>query len=103
MFSAEQRIKEFGIRKVLGASVANIATLLSEDFIKLILISFCIAAPLAGYLMHQWLQEFEFKIDLSWWIFVLAGGVAILIAILTISYQAIRTALVNPVNNLKSE
>jgi len=103
MFSAEQRTKEFGIRKVLGATVTNIAKLLSQDFIKLILISFCIAAPVAGYFMHEWLQEFEFKIYLSWWIFALAGGVALLIAMLTISYQAIRAALVNPVNNLKSE
>jgi putative ABC transport system permease protein len=103
MFSAEQRIKEFGIRKVLGASVSNIAALLSQDFIKLVVVSFCIAAPLAGYFMHQWLQEFAFKINLSWWIFALAGGVALLIAMLTISYQAIRAAVVNPINNLKSE
>ena len=103
MFSAEQRTKEFGIRKVLGASVANIAALLSQDFIKLVAISFCLAAPLAGYFMYQWLQGFAFKIDLSWWIFASAGSAALLIAMLTISYQAIRTALMNPVNNLKSE
>ncbi|MEO7992694.1 MAG: ABC transporter permease [Chryseolinea sp.] len=103
MFSAEQRTKEFGIRKVLGATVTNIATLLSQDFIKLVILSFCIAAPIAGYFMHVWLTEFAFKIDLSWWIFAMAGGVALLIAMLTISYQAIRAALVNPINNLKSE
>ncbi|HEX5167809.1 MAG TPA: ABC transporter permease [Cyclobacteriaceae bacterium] len=103
MFSAEQRTKEFGIRKVLGASLANIAGLLSKDFIKLVCISFCLAAPLAGYFMYEWLQGFAFKIDLSWWIFALAGGTALLMAMLTISFQAVRAALVNPVDNLKSE
>lgn len=103
MFSAEQRTKEFGIRKVLGATVANIMSLLSEDFVKLVFISFCIAAPVAGYFMHQWLQGFAFKIELSWWIFVLAGGAALLIALLTICAQAIQSAIMNPVKSLREE
>lgn len=103
MFSAEQRTKEFGIRKVLGASVRNIVGLLSQDFLKLVIISFCVAAPLAGYIMHQWLQNFAYKIELSWWIFALAGVVALLIALLTIAYQAIQSATTNPVKSLKVE
>ena len=103
MFSAEQRTKEFGIRKVLGASVSQIVALLSQDFIKLMAISFCIATPVAAYLMYQWLQDFAFRIDLSWWIFILAGGAAMLLAMLTISYQAIHTGRMNPVDNLKVE
>ncbi|HEY3404097.1 MAG TPA: ABC transporter permease [Ohtaekwangia sp.] len=103
MFAAEQRVKEFGIRKVLGASVAHIATLLSQDFIRLVIISFCIAAPLAGLLMYDWLQQFAYRVELSWWIFAVAGGVALFIALLTISYQALRSALMNPVDNLKAE
>ncbi|HEY9045304.1 MAG TPA: FtsX-like permease family protein, partial [Ohtaekwangia sp.] len=103
MFSAEQRTKEFGIRKVLGANVSNIVTLLSQDFLKLVLVSFCIAAPLAGYAMYKWLQSFAFRIDLSWWIFLAAGGVALLIALLTICVQAIQSAIANPVKSLRSE
>ena len=103
MFSAEQRNREFSIRKVLGATVSNIVALLSTDFLKLIGISFCIAAPLGGYLMYQWLQAFAFKIALSWWIFAAAGGVAVLIAMLTICAQAIQSAVTNPVKSLRSE
>lgn len=103
IFSAEQRTKEFGIRKVLGASVQDIVGLLSQDFIKLVIISFCIAAPLSGYFMHVWLQQFAYKIELSWWIFVLSGCVALLIALLTISYEAIQSATTNPVKSLKTE
>jgi len=103
MFSAEQRTKEFGIRKVLGATVANIVSLLSQDFLKLVLISFCIAAPIGGYLMYQWLQGFAFKIDLTWWVFVCAGGTALLIAFLTICAQAFQSAVANPVQSLRSE
>ena len=103
MFSAEQRTKEFGIRKVLGATVTNIVALLSQDFLKLVLISFCIAAPLAGYFMYQWLQSFAYKIELSWWIFAISGCLALLIALLTICFQAIQSATANPVKALKVE
>lgn len=103
MFSAEQRTKEFGIRKVLGATVTNIVSLLSEDFIKLVFISFCIAAPVAGYFMYQWLQGFAYKIELSWWIFLLAGTTALVIALLTICVQALQSAVMNPVSSLREE
>ena len=103
MFSAEQRTKEFGIRKVLGASVANIMGLLSKEFLALVLVSFCVAAPVAGYMMNQWLQSFAFKIDLSWWIFALAGAGAAFIALITICFQAIQSAIANPVKSLKVE
>jgi ABC-type antimicrobial peptide transport system permease subunit len=103
MFSAEQRTREFGIRKVLGATVANIISLLSQDFLKLIIISFCIAAPLGWFFMHEWLQTFAYKIHLSWWIFAFAGGAALIVALLTISVQAIQSAIANPVKSLRSE
>jgi len=103
MFAAEQRLKEIGIRKVLGASLGQIITLFSKDFLKLIGIAFLIAAPLSWYYMHQWLQDFAYKIAISWWIFALAGGGSIVIALLTVSYQAIKAALANPVNSLRSE
>ncbi|MBT1703813.1 ABC transporter permease, partial [Chryseosolibacter indicus] len=103
MFAAEQRTKEFGIRKVLGATVSNIASLLSQDFLKLVLIAFVIGAPVAGYFMHQWLQGFAFKIELSWWIFALSGLVALFIALLTVSVQAFHAAITNPVKSLRTE
>ena len=103
MFSAEQRTKEIGIRKVLGATVSNIVGLLSMDFLKLVIISFVIAAPVAGYFMNMWLQGFAFKTDLSWWIFAVAGIAALLVAFLTISVQAIQSAIANPVDSLKAE
>ena len=103
MFSAEQRVREIGVRKVLGATVSNIVSLLSKDFLTLIFVSFFIAAPIAGYLMNQWLNGFAFKIELSWWIFVLAGGSALLIALITISVQAIQSAIANPINSLRTE
>jgi putative ABC transport system permease protein len=103
MLSAEQRTKEFGIRKVLGATVVNIINLLSQDFLKLIVIAFCIAAPLAGYFMNVWLQGFAFRIPLSWWIFAVSGGVALMIAMITISVQAFQSAVTNPVKSLRSE
>jgi hypothetical protein len=103
MFTAEQRTKEFGIRKVLGATVSNIVKLLSQDFLKIVFLSFCIGAPIAAYFMNQWLQRFAFKIDLSWWIFALAGGSALLIALITIAAQAIQSAIANPIKSLRTE
>ena len=102
-FAAEQRTKEIGIRKVLGASVSNITTLLSKDFIKLVLIAIVIACPIAYYAMNQWLQGFANKVDLGWWVFALAGLVAILIALLTVTTQAIKASLRNPVKSLRTE
>lgn len=102
-FSAQQRVKEIGIRKVLGASVVGIAGLLSRDFLKLVIVSFLIAVPVAWYAMNKWLQDFEYRIEISWWIFPIAGLIAVFIASMTISFQAIKAALTNPVNNLRTE
>ncbi|QMW03123.1 ABC transporter permease [Spirosoma foliorum] len=102
-FAAEQRTKEIGVRKVLGASVFSIVTMLSKDFVKLVLIAIVIASPLAWYAMSQWLQGFAYKADLSWWLFALAGLLAIVIALITVSFQSIKAALMNPVNSLRSE
>jgi putative ABC transport system permease protein len=102
-FMAEQRRKEIGVRKVLGASVGSITTLLSKDFIMLVLISIVIASPIAWYAMNSWLTDFAYRIDIEWWIFPAAGFIAIVIAVATVSYQAISAALVNPVKSLKSE
>ncbi|CCH52422.1 protein of unknown function DUF214 [Fibrisoma limi BUZ 3] len=102
-YAAEQRIKEIGVRKVLGASVLNLTALLSKDFLKLVLIANGIAFPLAWWATHQWLQEFAYHIDVEWWMFTVAGILSILIALATVSYQAIKAALVNPVKSLRSE
>jgi putative ABC transport system permease protein len=102
-FMAEQRTKEIGVRKVLGASVGSIIGLLSKDFLKLVFIAIVIASPLAWYAMSQWLKDFAYKIDIEWWIFALAGLLAISIALLTVSFQSIKAALMNPVKSLRSE
>lgn len=102
-FSARQRVKEIGIRKVLGASVKDITTLLSKDFIKLVLISILIASPVAWWLMHNWLKDFAYRTDISWWIFVVAGLIAVVIAVTTVSFQAIKAAMANPVKSLRTE
>ena len=102
-FIAEQRTKEIGIRKVLGASVSGIAQMLSKEFVKLVAIAFVIAVPLGWYFMYKWLQSFAYRIDVNWWVFLVAGTLALLIALATISYQAIRAAMANPVKSLRAE
>lgn len=102
-FTAEQRTKEIGVRKVLGASVVSIITLLSKDFLKLVLIGIVIASPIAWYAMNRWLQDFAYKIDIEWWVFALAGLLAVGIALLTVSFQSVKAALMNPVKSLRSE
>jgi putative ABC transport system permease protein len=102
-FAAQQRIKEIGVRKVLGASVGSIVKLLSGDFIKLVIVSIVLATPLTWYLMNRWLADFAYKISIQWWMFVLAGGLAVVIAMITVSSQAIKAAITNPVKSLKSE
>ena len=102
-FVAEQRTKEIGIRKVLGASVNGLVTLLSKDFVKLVIIAFVIAAPLAWYFMNKWLQDFEYRIQVNWTVFAIAAMIALFIAVATISFQAIKAALANPVKNLRTE
>jgi putative ABC transport system permease protein len=102
-YTAERRIKEIGIRKVLGASVTSITTLLSKDFLQLVFISCLVAFPLAWWMMYSWLQNYKYRIEISWWIFIIAGFIAILIALITVSFQAIKAAVANPVKSLRSE
>jgi len=102
-YAAEQRTKEIGIRKVLGASIANIAGMLSKDFIKLICIAIVISSPIAWYLMQKWLQDFAYRINIEWWVIAIAGFAAILVAFITISFQSVKAAVANPVNSLRSE
>lgn len=103
VFAAEQRMKEIGIRKVLGASVGSLTGLLAKDFIILVVLSICIASPIAWYLMNQWLKDFAYRIEIQWWVFVLAGLIAVAVAFLTVSVQSVRSALANPVKSLRSE
>jgi putative ABC transport system permease protein len=102
-FTIKQRYKEIGIRKVLGSSVTGIVQLLSKDFLKLVVISVVIAAPVAWYAMHKWLQDFAYRTNISLWVFVVAGALAILIAFGTVCFQAIRAAVANPVKSLRTE
>jgi putative ABC transport system permease protein len=103
MFTAEQRTKEFGVRKVLGARGTTLFVLLSKDFLVLVLVAFLVASPLAGWAMHEWLKNFAYHIGLEWWVFLLAGAMALLIALLTVSFQAIKVAVANPIKSLRTE
>lgn len=103
LFATVQRTKEIGIRKVLGASVSNILMLLSKDFVKLVGIASLIAFPLSWFVMHKWLQDFTYRVSISWWIFLAAGALALIVALVTISLQAIKAALANPVKSLRTE
>ena len=102
-FMAEQRTKEIGIRKVLGASVSSITSLLARDFLQLVVVAIVIASPIAYWVMDQWLADFKYRIDIQWWVFVLAGLGAIAIAFLTVSFQSVKAALANPIKSLRSE
>src|SRR5262249_41126310 len=102
-YTATQRIKEIGIRKVLGASVVNITTMLSKDFVKLVILAVLIASPLAWIAMNKWLQSFAYRVNISIWVFVIAGVIALLIALLTVSVQAIKAAMANPTKSLRTD
>jgi putative ABC transport system permease protein len=102
-FTTGQRTKEIGIRKVLGASVGSIILLLSRDFLRLVIVAFVLAVPLAWYAMDKWLQDFAYRIGIGWWVFALAGGLALLVALLTVSYQSVKAGLTNPVKSLRTE
>ena len=102
-YAAEQRTKEIGIRKVLGATVTNIVNMLSKDFLKLVIIAAVVAFPVSWWLMHYWLNDFAYRINISWWIFVAAAVIAVVIALATICFQAIKAAIANPVKNLRTE
>ena len=103
MFTAEQRTKEFGIRKVLGASPVILFNLLSKEFLMLVVVAIIIASPVAWYFSNQWLQDFAYKTSLSWWVFIIAAFTALLIALITISFQAIKATIANPVKSLRTE
>ena len=100
---AETRIREIGIRKVLGASVAGITSLLAKDFVSLVLIAVVVATPIAWFAMNSWLQGFDYRIQINGWVFLLSGLLAVLIALATVSYQAIKAAVANPVKSLKTD
>ncbi|HEY1022123.1 MAG TPA: FtsX-like permease family protein, partial [Flavisolibacter sp.] len=102
-FSAEQRTKEIGIRKVLGASTLNIAALLSKSFVRLVIISSLIAFPLAWWAMKKWLEDFSYRVEISWWVFVVSAAAALLVALVTVSFQAVKAAIANPVKSLRTE
>jgi len=102
-FMAEQRNKEIGIRKTLGASVRSIAAMLSKDFVRLVLLAIVIASPIAWWAMNKWLMDFVYRIAIGWQVFFVAGLMAVVIALITISFQSIKAALMNPVNSLRSE
>ena len=102
-YTAERRKKEVGIRKVLGASTQGVVILLSKDFIKLVLVSLVIASPIAWYFMNKWLQDFAYRINIGWWVFAVSALIALSIAFITVSFQAVKAALANPVKSLRTE
>jgi len=102
-FSVTRRTKEIGVRKVIGATTFNIVTLLTKDFVKWILVANVIAFPVAYYFMNKWLEDFAYRIEITWWMFALSGGIALSIALATVSFQAIKAALTNPVEALRYE
>ncbi len=102
-FMAEQRVKEIGVRKVLGASVLRLWSLLSREFVVLVVLSLLIAMPLGYYFMHSWLQHYSYRVGMPWWIFAGAGIAAIVVTLATVSYQGIKAAMMNPVKSLRSE
>jgi putative ABC transport system permease protein len=102
-YVAEQKKKEIGIRKVLGASISSVVKLLTKDFVILVFIAFIIASPIAYFFMQRWLEDFTYKIDIHWWVFALAGGFALIITLLTVGFQSIKSAIVNPVKSLRTE
>jgi len=102
-YAAEQRIREIGIRKVLGASVSGIVTMLSKDFIKLVLIASVLAIPVSWWMMNNWLNDFAYRINIQWWVFAFAGLLAVIIAFITVSFQAIKVAIANPIKSLRTE
>ena len=102
-FAVERRLKEIGIRKVLGASLGSIISLFSKDFLKLVLIAFIVAVPLSYYLTDQWLTDFAYRIEIKWWVFIVAGIIAALITVLTIGLQSSKAALSDPIKSLRNE
>jgi len=98
-----QRTKEIGIRKVMGASVQHVLVLLSKDFLLLVVVAFSLAIPVTWAVMHNWLQDFAYRINIKWWVFGIAGLTALLIAVITISFQAVKAAIANPVKSLRTE
>src|SRR5680860_1373143 len=102
-YVAEQKKKEIGIRKVLGASIGSVVQLLTKDFLKLVLVAFVIATPIAYYFMHRWLEAYTYRIDIQWWVFVLAGGFALVITLLTVGFQSLKSAVANPMKSLRTE
>jgi len=103
IFTAKRRTKEIGIRKVLGASVNSLFTLLSKEFLWLVIIAFLISAPLAWWIMNKWLQNFAYRTTISWWVFATAGLLTLGIALITVSFQSVKAAIANPVKSLRTE
>ena len=103
VYTAEQRTKEIGIRKTLGATIGSVVFLLTKQFVKWVVLAGMIALPIIYYAMNKWLQNFAYRIEISWWMFALSGGVALLIALATVSFQAIKAAIANPVESLRYE
>ena len=103
IYTAQQRTKEFGIRKVLGASPVSLFNLLSKEFLLLVFMAMIIACPLAWLVMNNWLENYVYRVEVTWWMFLIAGAIAVLIALITVSFQAVKAAVANPVKNLRTE